>query len=62
MNKLWVDVDIRDEIVTYIDYILNKAGFPKQIKLKWILKMIGINLVLSYSTFARCYLINESFL
>ncbi len=49
LNKLWVDVDIRvensakrDEIVIYIDYILNKAGCPKQIKLKWLLKMIGI--------------------
>lgn len=39
MNNIWVDVDIRDSIVIYIDYVIQKSG----VKLKQLLGMIGIS-------------------
>jgi len=39
VNNLWVDVDIRDRIVIYIDYIIESS----EIKLKQLLRMIGIS-------------------
>jgi len=39
LNKLWVEVDVRDCIILYVDYILERT----EIKLKWMLRMIGIS-------------------
>lgn len=55
MNKLWVDVDIRDCIVLYIGSMLQKT----ELSLRWFLQMIGIQKAKYYTWKSRLGIANR---